>query len=94
MQDGGFWTCLACSCFAGVSYMGSILCVSFVKGLLDLGLHDGAAMAILISGPGVSLASLFGVAKSVGKVRSTAYFLLVMWFGAVGGFLFGLTPKW
>jgi len=89
MEDPSFLTCLICATFASAGYMGSIVCVTFVKCLLDLGLAKGAAMAILITGPGVSMATVFTISRYVGARRAWAFLVLVTVVSAFAGWVFG-----
>ncbi len=78
------------SLFGVLMYFATLTEVPILQGLLGSGMGYGPALALLLSGPSVSLPSLL-VLKSIWGVKKTlAYGALVLFLSALCGYLFGL----
>ncbi len=73
-----------------LSYFATMTEAPFVDALLKLGMAKGAALALLLTGPGVSLPNLLAISKAFGYKRALAYGLLIFVLGSVAGWLAGL----
>ncbi|MCX7600292.1 MAG: permease, partial [Armatimonadetes bacterium] len=71
-----------------VAYTPTLVEVPFVKGLMELGLGTGPALAFLITGPALSLPSILGTMRVVG-VKIPLTYAVVMWLlGTAAGLIF------
>lgn len=69
-------------------YTPTLVEVPLVRGLLESGMGTGAAVAFLLTGPALSLPSIFGVCRIV-KPRVPALYAGLMWvFGVIAGLIF------
>lgn len=71
-------------------YFATLTEVPIVQGLLGSGMGKGPALALLLSGPAVSLPSLLVINKILGLKKTIAYVLLVIIFSSLVGFVFGM----
>jgi hypothetical protein len=72
-------------------YFGTIVGVTIVTTLRDLGMNDGPAMTLLLSAPAVSLPSILALVPIAGAKKSAVFLLLVVIFSALSGLIFGTT---
>ncbi len=85
---------LIASVIGSLSYFGTIVGVNIVDTLSRLGMHNGPAMALLLSGPAVSLPSVLAMMPIMGRKRAAAYLALCIAVSAACGLVFGLAfPK-
>lgn len=70
-------------------YFSTLTEVPIVKGLMDLGMNQGPALALLLAGPAVSIPNLLVVNRVMGFKRTAVYFLLVVVMAALTGWLYG-----
>jgi uncharacterized membrane protein YraQ (UPF0718 family) len=71
------------------SYFATLTEAPFVDTLVKLGMGKGAALALLLTGPGVSLPNLLVIARIFGPKKALAYFVIIVCLGTFGGFLVG-----
>jgi uncharacterized protein len=88
LMDNGFVACLLASVIGGILYLGTILGVIAVKGLTTMGMPDGPALALLLSGPTIALPSVFVITSICGFRISAAFCTLVILTSAVCGYFF------
>ncbi len=79
----------AASLIGALFYFSTLTEVPIVKGLMDLGMNDGPALALLIAGPAVSIPNLLVVNRIMGFKRTAAYFILVVMMATLTGWLYG-----
>jgi hypothetical protein len=70
-------------------YFATLTEVPILQGLMANGMGPGPALALLLSGPSVSLPSFFVLIQIVGLRRAFAYFGLVVLSSAAAGLLYG-----
>ncbi|MDD2586601.1 MAG: permease [Syntrophomonadaceae bacterium] len=70
-------------------YFSTLTEVPIVKGLMDLGMNDGPALALLLAGPAVSIPNLLVVNRIMGFKKTAAYFILVVIMATLTGWLYG-----
>lgn len=87
--DNTFTANFAASLIGALFYFSTLTEVPIVKGLMDLGMNDGPALALLLSGPAVSIPNLLVVNRIMGFKRTMAYFILVVIMAALTGWLYG-----
>jgi len=69
-------------------YTPTLVEVPFIRGLLDLGMGTGAAMAFLVTGPALSLPSILGVCRVVNPKVPIIYGQLMWLCGVIAGLIF------
>jgi uncharacterized membrane protein YraQ (UPF0718 family) len=72
-----------------VMYFATMTEAPFVDTLMKLGMGKGPALALLLTGPGMSLPSMLAIAKVFGIKKAAVYILLVMILGTFVGWFFG-----
>jgi uncharacterized membrane protein YraQ (UPF0718 family) len=79
--------------FASISgalmYFATLTEVPILQGLIGSGMGKGPALALLLSGPAVSLPSMLVLRKVMGTKKMVVYVLLVIFFSTIFGFIFG-----
>ncbi|MEA1959910.1 MAG: permease [Bacillota bacterium] len=81
---------LAASLVGALFYFSTLTEVPIVKGLMDLGMNEGPALALLLAGPAVSIPNLLVVNQIMGLKRTAAYFVLVVLMATLTGWMYGL----
>lgn len=71
-------------------YFATLTEVPIIKGLLDLGMGKGPALALLLAGPALSLPSMLVLIRILGFKKALAFIALVCVFATGTGLLFGL----
>ena len=56
---------------------------------MKLGMGKGPALALLLTGPGMSLPNMLAIAKVFGIKKAAVYILLIMILGTFVGWFFG-----
>jgi hypothetical protein len=73
----------------GVSYFATMTEAPFVHKLMDMGMGDGPALALLLTGPGISLPNWLAVARVFGAKKAVVYISTVIVLGTVFGWAAG-----
>lgn len=81
----------AASLIGALFYFSTLTEVPIVKGLMDLGMNKGPALALLLAGPAVSIPNLLVINRIMGFRRTAVYFLLVVIMATLTGWLWGST---
>ncbi|ODS38466.1 MAG: hypothetical protein A7316_07875 [Candidatus Altiarchaeales archaeon WOR_SM1_86-2] len=76
------------SVIGAVLYTPTLVEVPFVRGLMELGMGTGPAMAFLLTAPALSIPSLLGISRVVGWKIPLAYAFLMSVMGIFGGLIF------
>ncbi|MBO8158174.1 permease [Thermosyntropha sp.] len=79
----------AASLIGALFYFSTLTEVPIVKGLVDLGMNQGPALALLLAGPAVSIPNLLVVNRIMGFKRTLAYFILVVIMATLTGWIYG-----
>jgi len=61
----------------------------FVDTLMKLGMGKGPALALLLTGPGISLPNWLAIARVFGAKKAICYVLTIIVLGTVVGWFFG-----
>ena len=88
----GFLANLTAAVIGALLYMPTLLEVPIVGttfGYSDGLMGNGPALALLLSGPAVSLPSIIVLYRIMGLKKTTTYILLVIVFSALAGFVYG-----
>ncbi len=79
--------------FAAVSgalmYFATLTEIPILQGLLGSGMGKGPALALLLSGPALSLPSMIVIIRTIGFKKAFAYILLVVVLSTIIGLLYG-----
>lgn len=79
----------AASLVGALFYFSTLTEVPIVKGLINLGMNQGPALALLLAGPAVSIPNLLVVNRIMGLKRTLAYFTLVVIMATLTGWAYG-----
>lgn len=79
----------AASLVGALFYFSTLTEVPIVKGLINLGMNQGPALALLLAGPAVSIPNLLVVNRIMGFKRTLSYFVLVVVMATLTGWLYG-----
>lgn len=71
-------------------YFATLTEVPILQGLMGAGMHKGPALALLLSGPSLSLPSLIVIWSVLGAKKTLTYLVLVVLLSAFAGMLYGL----
>lgn len=72
-----------------VSYFATMTEAPFVDALMKLGMGKGPALALLLTGPGLSLPNWLAIAKVFGAKKAVVYVLTIIILGTLVGWFFG-----
>ncbi len=72
-----------------VSYFATMTEAPFVHTLLGLGMGKGPALALLLTGPGLSLPSWLAIGRVFGARKAVVYVVTIIILGTIGGWLAG-----
>ena len=72
-----------------VMYFATMTEAPFVDTLMKLGMGKGPALALLLTGPGMSLPNMLAISKVFGLKKAVVYILLIMLLGTLVGWFFG-----
>lgn len=77
------------SIFGAFMYFATLTEVPILQGLISAGMGKGPALALLLSGPAVSLPSMLVINSVLGIKKTVAFVSLVILFSTLCGMLFG-----
>lgn len=80
---------LIASVFGAFMYFSTLTEVPIIQALMAKGMADGPALALLLSGPSLSLPSMLVIRRVVGSRKAAVYILLVIAYSAIAGLIFG-----
>ena len=72
-----------------ISYFATMTEAPFVDMLMKLGMGKGPALALLLTGPGLSLPNWLAIAKVFGAKKSVVYVSTIVVLGTIVGWFFG-----
>ncbi|BCW94387.1 hypothetical protein EG19_10335 [Thermoanaerobaculum aquaticum] len=75
--------------FGAVSYFATMTEAPFVDTLMKMGMGKGPALALLLTGPGLSLPNWLAIARVFGVKKTLVYVPTVVVLGTVVGWVFG-----
>jgi hypothetical protein len=84
-----FWTNLFASFTGALMYFATCTEVPIVRGLIDSGMGQGPALALLPAGPALSLPSMLVISSIIGPKKTFAYVALVVAMATVTGTMWG-----
>ncbi|HHV58548.1 MAG TPA: permease [Firmicutes bacterium] len=80
---------LVASVFGAFMYFSTLTEVPIVKALMDMGMGQGPALALLLAGPALSLPSMLALRNIMGTKKTAAYVSLVVVMATLTGMIFG-----
>jgi hypothetical protein len=70
-------------------YFATLTEVPILRGLIDSGMGQGPALALLLAGPALSLPSMLVINAIIGPKKTLAYVSLVVLMSTITGMVFG-----
>ena len=83
------WTNLFASVFGAFMYFATLTEVPILQGLIGSGMGKGPALALLLSGPSLSLPSMLVIRGVLGTQKTVVYVTLVIVLSTLAGLVFG-----
>jgi uncharacterized membrane protein YraQ (UPF0718 family) len=83
------WTNLFASVVGAFMYFATLTEVPILRGLLDSGMGQGPALALLLAGPALSLPSMLVLNSLIGPKKTLTYAALVVVMATITGMMFG-----
>jgi len=80
---------LFASVAGALMYFATLTEVPVLRGLMDGGMGNGPALALLLAGPALSLPSMLVIHSVIGAKRTIVYVLLVSMMAAISGIIYG-----
>ncbi len=80
---------LVASIFGAFMYFSTLTEVPIIQMLMSKGMQQGPALALLLSGPSLSLPSMLMIKSVLGTKKTAVYALLVVAYSTVAGLIFG-----
>jgi hypothetical protein len=83
------WTNLFASITGALMYFATLTEVPILRGLLDSGMGQGPALALLLAGPALSLPSMLVINSILGPKKTLTFISLVVIMATITGMIFG-----
>jgi uncharacterized membrane protein YraQ (UPF0718 family) len=83
------WTNFFASLTGALMYFATLTEVPILRGLIDSGMGQGPALALLLAGPALSLPSVLVIHSVIGPKKTMAYVSLVVAMATITGMIFG-----
>lgn len=84
------WTNFFASLVGAFMYFATLTEVPIVRGLMDSGMGQGPALALLLAGPALSLPSMLVINSILGPKKTMTYVALVVVMATMTGMVFGI----
>ena len=85
----GFRQSFIATLFGSLTYFATLTEGPFVHTMLNLGMGKGAALALLLTGPGLSLPNWIAIARVFGKKKALVYIVTIIILGTLVGWVAG-----
>jgi hypothetical protein len=76
--------------FGAITYFATMTEAPFVDTLMKMGMGEGAALSLLLTGPGLSLPNWIAIARVFGLRKALVYVATMIALGTLAGWLAGL----
>ncbi len=83
------WTNFFASVFGAFMYFATLTEVPFLQGLMGAGMGKGPALALLLSGPALSLPNMLVIRSIMGTKKTVVFCSLVVVMATISGMIFG-----
>ncbi len=80
---------LIAAIFGAFMYFSTLTEIPILQVLINKGMHQGPALALLLSGPSLSLPNMLVIRKILGTTKTFVYVLLVIIYSTIAGLIFG-----
>jgi len=80
---------LISSIFGAFMYFSTLTEIPILQALIAKGMASGPALALLLSGPSLSLPSMLVIRKVLGTKKTVVYVSLVIIYSTIAGLIFG-----
>ncbi|NYT04616.1 MAG: permease [Candidatus Methanofastidiosa archaeon] len=80
---------LIASIFGAFMYFSTLTEIPILQALISKGMSNGPALALLLSGPSLSLPNMLVIRRVLGSKRTLVYVVLVILYSTVAGLIFG-----
>ncbi|MGD9872925.1 MAG: permease [Kiritimatiellia bacterium] len=87
------WTNFFASITGALMYFATLTEVPILRGLMDSGMGQGPALALLLAGPALSLPSMLVINSIIGPKKTLVYVALVVVMATATGMMFGAVVK-
>ncbi len=77
------------SIFGAFMYFSTLTEIPILRELIDKGMSDGPALALLLAGPSLSLPNMLVIRSVLGNKKTAVYVLLVIFYSTLAGLIFG-----
>jgi len=77
------------SVFGAFMYFATLTEVPIVKAFMQMGMHKGPVLALLLAGPALSLPSMLSLGRIMGAKKTIVYVSLVVIMSTIAGMFFG-----
>ena len=84
------WTNFFSSLVGAFMYFATLTEVPILRGLIDSGMGQGPALALLLAGPALSLPSMLVINSILGPKKTIAYVALVVIMSTITGLIYGI----
>lgn len=84
------WTNFFASLVGAFMYFATLTEVPIVRGLMDSGMGQGPALALLLAGPALSLPNMLVINSILGPKKTATYVALVVVMATITGMVFGI----
>jgi uncharacterized membrane protein YraQ (UPF0718 family) len=84
------WTNLFASVTGAFMYFATLTEVPILRGLIDSGMGQGPALALLLAGPALSLPSMLVINSILGPKKTITYVALVVMMATITGVVYGI----
>jgi hypothetical protein len=91
MGDNSVLSNFIASIGGALMYIATLTEVPIIKTFLDLGMHKGPALALLLAGPSLSLPSMLALRSIMGTKKTFTYVALVVVAATITGLIYGAT---
>ena len=78
------------SIFGAFMYFSTMTEIPIMQALIAKGMHKGPALALLLSGPSLSLPAMLVINRVLGPKKTITYVALVVLFSMIAGLIYGL----
>ncbi len=87
--DNSLQSNLIASVIGAFWYFATLTEIPITQALMNLGMHKGPVMALLLAGPALSLPNILVIRKVMGNAKTTVFILLVVVMSTIVGMFFG-----
>ena len=88
--DNSILSNIISSVSGALMYFATLTEVPILQGLIGAGMNQGPALALLLSGPSVSLPSLLVIYTELGAKKTIVYALFIIIMSSIAGWFFGM----